>query len=102
MLNRSSPVGSETSLLSGRLEIERAVKNVVQRGTPPIILESSPVVRFDSRRTNEVNDSDQWERVTQGSMERRAELVDSPSFEGLVGRISWDSRVGSGGEIVLF
>jgi hypothetical protein len=58
-LGRESPVESEGSWLSGRMDIERAVRksfnSISPRGTPPIILESSPLSQVAGNSPLKIN-----------------------------------------------
>ena len=126
-----SPIESEGSWLSQRLDIQEAVRKSfggpgARRATPPIILESSPLpaatatgkaglkkldvmdaaamnarawasARPDYEGNEDGADEDQElappvpggvERVRQGSMVRKVEVLDSPSVEGVIGRVS--------------
>ena len=125
-----SPIESEGSWLSQRLDIQEAVRKSfggpgARRPTPPIILESSPLLgattgkpglgklnvvgaaamnarawasaRPDYEGSDYGADEDEelappepggLERVRQGSMVRKVEVLDSPSVEGVIGRVS--------------
>ena len=134
-LGRESPVESEGSWLSGRMEIENAVRKSFHttstQRTPPIILESSPLPQviahsrlkidtisaavMNARTWSSASKPDyegpgyessgdesgmRRERVRHGSAARKVEVVDSPTVEGVVGRVSGEI-VERDGEIIL-
>jgi hypothetical protein len=114
-------IESEGSWLSGKMDIEKAVRKSFHasspsRRTPPILLESSPVqtmlspsplksdrVSYASNayqpdyEGEEYGDSDEdggvlgHERVRKGSAARRVEVVDGDRVEGVAARISGES-----------
>jgi hypothetical protein len=113
-------VESEGSWLSGKMDIEKAVRKSFHASSPsrrvtPILLESSPVtgtlapspLKSDALANayrpdyegEDYGDSDedggvlgqQFEKVRQGSAARRVEVVDGDRVEGIAARISGES-----------
>ena len=121
----SGTIDSEGSWLSGKMDIQNAVRKSFHGSsiTSPIVLEASSPFRSDSKGQGWGQDyqgddygnegkegfEQEVERVRQGSKARRVEVVDSPSLEGLEARLSGESperrmngNGGSDGGIVLF